>query len=545
MKGQIVNYVKIVCLIFLISSCNQPKEQSVSIDLIPFSSGDKWGYINKKGDIVINPQFNLANFFSDGLALVQSSENKFGYIDKTGNYRINPVYKSATIFSEGLACVVSENGKPQYIDTKGEVQISMDMGDFCGIFINGLATILVGDKWGYIDKKGEVVINPQFDNLNPFENDLTAVASTNKTTGETLWGFINKKGELKINFQFKKGHNNLKFKEGFAAVKQGELYGFIDEKGSYIINPQFDVAANFKDGLAIICQGDMCGFINKKGKIVINPQFSALWNFSEGLALVRNSDSKVGYIDETGKYVINPQFEAGSRFLGEIAFVKSANKWGIINKKGKYIVNPQFENLNVNFENEGYQYKVVESDYFDVTGVVEEFLEGSDNSSFRGISRNTNYKDLEKIFAEIEILDEGFSGYAIVDNIAFDDIVEMTHINFEFKESIYLDFMPVYKTVEKYDFWKGNYYVEELDYYDYEIDESSTISSISFYLAIADGEALEKSESIFSAINDALINKLSLSERSLNTFENEFMTIVLTKNDQDTSIATYRIQFNV
>jgi hypothetical protein len=46
----------------------------------------KYGYINKKGEIVIEPKFDTVSSFSDGLALVLTKKQKWGYIDKTGKY---------------------------------------------------------------------------------------------------------------------------------------------------------------------------------------------------------------------------------------------------------------------------------------------------------------------------------------------------------------------------------------------------------------------------------------------------------------------------
>ncbi|MEO0099272.1 MAG: WG repeat-containing protein, partial [candidate division WOR-3 bacterium] len=38
--------------------------------LIPFSNNVEWGYKNEHGKIVIEPQFNYAYPFSEGLAVV-------------------------------------------------------------------------------------------------------------------------------------------------------------------------------------------------------------------------------------------------------------------------------------------------------------------------------------------------------------------------------------------------------------------------------------------------------------------------------------------
>ena len=56
------------------------------------------------GTIVINPQFDDASSFSDGLALVRIGGGS-GFIDKTGSFVINPQFDAARSFSEGLASV--------------------------------------------------------------------------------------------------------------------------------------------------------------------------------------------------------------------------------------------------------------------------------------------------------------------------------------------------------------------------------------------------------------------------------------------------------
>ncbi|HLY27315.1 MAG TPA: WG repeat-containing protein [Aggregatilineales bacterium] len=58
------------------------------------------------GKIVIAFQFQNANEFSEGMALVQLWQNGFGYIDLTGKLAIELHHKGrASNFSEGLAAV--------------------------------------------------------------------------------------------------------------------------------------------------------------------------------------------------------------------------------------------------------------------------------------------------------------------------------------------------------------------------------------------------------------------------------------------------------
>ena len=50
----------------------------------------KFGFMDKSGKVVVNPQFDRAFDFSDGLAVVVVG-GKMGYIDKTGKYIRNPM----------------------------------------------------------------------------------------------------------------------------------------------------------------------------------------------------------------------------------------------------------------------------------------------------------------------------------------------------------------------------------------------------------------------------------------------------------------------
>ncbi len=58
----------------------------------------------RAGDMIIEPQYDNAGIFSEGLAAVLVNE-KWGYIDKNCNMIIEPQYADAGYFSEGLAPV--------------------------------------------------------------------------------------------------------------------------------------------------------------------------------------------------------------------------------------------------------------------------------------------------------------------------------------------------------------------------------------------------------------------------------------------------------
>jgi hypothetical protein len=233
------------CIVIL-SACNRSSEsatpaptntQAISKKLLEVTVGGKKGYIDRTGKLVVNPQYDSASAFSEGLALVcvgQCDQDhwqgyrytkgleaetleqtfKYGYIDETGKMVINPMFESAEQFSEGLAGVCVGHGcyfrgpldkKPKeeqkwgYIDKTGAIVIPPQFTYVDG-FHEGLAAVSVGDRWGYIDKTGKFVINPQYDSAGEFDNGVASVAlkvgrSPDSLLDKIQYGYIDRNGK--------------------------------------------------------------------------------------------------------------------------------------------------------------------------------------------------------------------------------------------------------------------------------------------------------------------------------------------------------------
>jgi len=269
------------------SSRNTPKETTV---LLTFPQGGKFGYMDRDGRVVIQPLFDSARRFLDGLAVVQVGK-KWGCIDKAGKIVIKPQFDRPYSFSEGLAAV-SVGGKWGYIDNTGKTVINMQF-DLALPFSDGLACTLVGDKWGLIDRNGKPIAKLDFENTRGFSEGLAAVSRHDK------WGFVDKTGKVCITLRFDDAHQ---FSEGLAPVRVNNKWTFIDKTGTIATNLLFDQTNGFSEGLAGVLIGGKWGFVDKTGRLAIPPKFDGVGNFGDGLAGVTIS-GKVGYIDNTGKVV--------------------------------------------------------------------------------------------------------------------------------------------------------------------------------------------------------------------------------------------------
>jgi WG repeat protein len=157
-----------------------PKNHSFSEGLVPVEIKGKTGFMDRTGKIVIEPQFEDAEDFSEGLApvKVRSEETtwcprdaagsrkgftmKWGYIDKSGKVVIPAEFESADPFSEGLAAI-NQCDEGFFIDQTGKKIV---LGKFSQVspFGAGLSRINVGvdrdRRWGFIDKTGKMIWGP-------------------------------------------------------------------------------------------------------------------------------------------------------------------------------------------------------------------------------------------------------------------------------------------------------------------------------------------------------------------------------------------------
>src|SRR5262245_34605888 len=131
--------------------------------------GGRLVYIDKSGKTIIELDEGIdeARPFSEGLApvgVIKSDKYLYwGYIDRTGKFLIEPQFGDADMFSEGFARILL-NGKWGLIDKTGKILFQTKfflMDEFQG----GLAQVYDGEdlpsaKIGYIDRAGNLVWQP-------------------------------------------------------------------------------------------------------------------------------------------------------------------------------------------------------------------------------------------------------------------------------------------------------------------------------------------------------------------------------------------------
>lgn len=310
-----------------------------STALYPIRVNRKWGYMNRRGEVVIKPAFAEADdFFDDRAVAAMEKEDRilYGYIDRTGQWLIEPRYTRAGVFAEGLAAVQRDD-KFGYINTAGEEVIAPQYAA-AGRFTEGVAAIEQNGWTGFIDSTGKMIIAPAYTcsvSHPVFVDGIAPVFGADEVTG-----YINKSGAWVIPAQF---HSASKFSEdkAWAMTRKDDdtaQYGFtirggyINRQGEYIISPEYDFGWDFFEGHATVWKlsedrkQKHWYVINAAGeKVLSDLPYRNVGSITEGLIPVQDDDMTWGFINLKGEVVIPPQYTGINRFLNGLARMETGS----------------------------------------------------------------------------------------------------------------------------------------------------------------------------------------------------------------------------
>jgi len=251
-----------------------------------------WGFIDKKGRVVVELKFADVTDFSEGLAGIdplQIRPGLTGFVDRDGRIVIKPQFYVAYQFSCGLARVFDrpEIGmrpiNTRFIRHDGSVAFLVDQSyTLTSEFHDGLAVIRKNDKYGYLNTKGKIAVQAIYDDADSMREGLAAVK-----VGD-LWGFIDNSGKRCIKPTFIGKHDAPAFSEGYAFVTTSSGWrGFINKNGKQVLADTMGRDYGmFKNGLVVFSKATPTnkvkniyqyefGYMKQDGEVVFIKTFLA------------------------------------------------------------------------------------------------------------------------------------------------------------------------------------------------------------------------------------------------------------------------------
>lgn len=298
----------------------------------------KYGFVNHKGEIVIQCKWTNVGEFCEGLAPVDDSSGKWGYLDMNGNRVIPCTWGEARPFEDGMAVVINKENRWHY-------------------------------KCGVIDRNDNLIIPPEYESLDYIGSGMFKYYRSNlgysiidierEEIGHRIWSSVGyfyeglcqvEDSEHKRGYIDRSGQNVIpcwwngagNFSDGLAVVQDKDgKYGVIDNHGTVVIPCYHDRLSGFSEGLCAFHKDDKVGFINKADEIVIEAtwktKYGILYDFHSGRMLVKNAEDKYGYINKLGSLVIPYTWTDAEHFENGTAWVRVDDTWKLIDTDGNYV----------------------------------------------------------------------------------------------------------------------------------------------------------------------------------------------------------------
>lgn len=270
----------------------------------------KVGYINRKGEFVIPPEWLFGSDFSEERAFML--EDTTILVDTYGNVikKFDAVFVPGS-FNDGYAQIgeMSDDGnsiRTAYIDREGN-QIT-PFGEFREIpnpnliidenedYSCGLIRYKDKEKYGYSTIFQEIVIPAKYKFTEKFSENLALVYNHNDKAG-----FIDENGEVVIPFEFYFANS---FSEGIAAVALDGKMGCIDRDLNVVIPFEFDYLGKCKNGMIDFCIDNKFGMMDLDCNIIIPEYFDTIRHFVDGICIV-TLNHRQGVIDRNGNILFS------------------------------------------------------------------------------------------------------------------------------------------------------------------------------------------------------------------------------------------------
>ena len=344
---------------FTFISCRNIKTNDDASSLYRILVGNKYGFINSKGKIVIDPQYDAAFWsFTDGICYVNLGDKKY-LIDKNGT-RVKELPDSIITvlnFVDKLALIRSYNesgadGINIFVQSEGimntnaelilpaiyyDVSVNIDgndtfirvrkhnqkyfmtdangnmLGTECDSiltgFSQGLCAIKLNGKWGYMDKTGKIVIEPIYDFARVFTQD------------------------------------------GISRVRKGNENMFIDKTGKCITSVDKTLSGMVHNRALVVLDGEKC-LIDRNGCKICNIDCDKIYSFEDDFMATIISNGKAQKIDTMGNVVLKTDYGYIGTFNENIALAEHKDRWGLIDINGNEVVKLEHSGFYSNDNND-------------------------------------------------------------------------------------------------------------------------------------------------------------------------------------------------
>lgn len=486
------------------------------------------------GIIIIKMQFEEYKIeeVTDFSYFTLYQSQKYGVIDKKGNVVIEPEYDMIAIPNPSKPLFICYY---EYDSQNGEYE-----------------TKVYNEKREEIFLQYEQVLPLMFQDSTsqvPYEKNILKYKQNDK------YGLIDFNGNKITNADYS-SIESLLYKEGYLLVEQDGKYGIINGKGKKIIDSKYDTitadgyyneTTKYRNAGFIIGKrtenGYQYGYINYKGDLLLETEYNEVNRVTEilddnNIYLLAFKNGQAGIL-KNKKYIVEHKFEdVEYNSKNKLFITQKFSKQGIVNIEGKQILNTEYDSIFIS-GNKILAQKEDETYVFNIEGKQEEktgkdeLIATENENYFITIDTNEKYGLTNKngdilVGNEYQYMEYAFGDYFIVTKNGKIGVINSLH-------EIKVDF--VYDVIQKLEdsnvlqaiLIKDN----SIDLYNKDIEKVSSMKNAVIYQKDNSIKIVSDNDfAYFDNNGDAISNKEILKENNLFAYKQDGKWGFLNKEDQ-------------
>lgn len=276
-----------------------------------------YGFINLCGDEIVPCQYQTADVFNNGKALVKKVVWYFVDGENNESDELTKVI-DAKALTQGVSLVKFKEGKWALIDNKYDVlkkPLSGLYDEIVPFFNKETFKVKLGNQYGIINLKGQILLTPSYEFIEP-----TGIASLFKVSQSGKVGLVDTQWKTKFEAIYKQISEFDANGISWAQIDGG--YCLLSSK-TFKNSKSYKTISPFSPlGMAQIqATNNTLGLINTSLEVIFDPKYGSIAEFNEfKLAAVSYPNKKFGFINTKGEEIITPSFDEVGKF----------NKFGLV-----------------------------------------------------------------------------------------------------------------------------------------------------------------------------------------------------------------------
>lgn len=409
------------------------KEKNIATKYFTVYTNGKYGVIDSKGEIIIEPTY-------DEIILIPDSTKDVFFCTENVNYE-EGTYETK---------VINKKGDEQYEEYDSVEPIQNIDNQNIVIYEGEILKVKKDSKYGIIDYKGNELLACEYDSINALQGTTKSILI--EKDGKI--GLIDNTGSMIIQPEYKEIKAlNEEYSNGYIVKNEQGKVGLIKYTKEKVLDVIYDeIYSVCGNNLYVVKQNGNKQAVRKDGEKAFDIKVDEIININE-TGIIAKNNNKYGILDLEGNEKIGFDYENLDYAFSEYYIAKQDGKVGIITVNGVKACEFKYETINYREEEnffEATEQGKVESDLIDssfevrLTGIISEINNKLGYMKVRVGNEDKYYnfrfeeKKIEEILTTNEIYrskQDGKYGYVNKDGVVvvdyiYDDATELNEYGY-------------------------------------------------------------------------------------------------------------------